>query len=127
MAAWAVPLALSGFHYSAVTRRLALAPRWQPDDFQSLWTIPSGWGVVRQQRAAGEQVVTWQVHDGSLAVQQMASALSAGRPLSQVTVEVDGHPLSAEASLNGDSVQIVLADSLLLTAGQTLAIRLSIS
>ena len=45
MASWAVLLALGGFSYSAVSRQLQLAPRWQPEAFHSIWIIPSGWGI----------------------------------------------------------------------------------
>jgi non-lysosomal glucosylceramidase len=126
MAAWAVPLALSGFHYSAVTQRLSLAPRWQPDHFQSLWTIPSGWGSVRQQRTEGEQEVTWQIHNGSLAVQQITSALPAGQQSGEVTVQLDGRTLGVQITQESDQVQIHLADPLLLTDGQRLVIRFSL-
>ena len=38
MASWAAIPALSGLRYSAVSKRLELAPRWRPQAFQCIWT-----------------------------------------------------------------------------------------
>jgi len=57
MASWAALLALSSFHYSAVSGQLQLAPHWKAEAFRCVRVIPSGWGVVTQTLEAEEQTV----------------------------------------------------------------------
>ncbi len=71
MASWALLLALGGFHYSGVERRLTLVPRVRAQDFRSLWTIPSGWGSVSQTIAASHAVEV-QAVEGSMTLASLA-------------------------------------------------------
>lgn len=66
MAAWGALLALTGFHYSAVERRLTLAPR----DGTCFWSNGYAWGVYRQR--AGELALT--VQRGALTIGRIALA-----------------------------------------------------
>jgi len=64
MASWAAILALTGFHYSAVTRRMIIAPR--PGRFP--WSTGRAMGeytVSRTGQGGRDVRVTLQVHEGS--------------------------------------------------------------
>ena len=125
MASWAAIPALSGFHYSAVSRRLQLAPRWRPQAFQCIWTAGSGWGTVHQSIGGDEQVVRWQVLSGELAVEEMAYALPLRATVEAVSVKLAGEPVPASIEQRSESVTISLAQRVRAEAGQDLVIRMS--
>jgi non-lysosomal glucosylceramidase len=87
MASWAALVALGGFHYSAVSKQLQLAPRWKPEAFCSIWVVPSGWGMVTQTVEEGRQTVRWEILDGQLTVQSMRYTLPEGVRLSAANVK----------------------------------------
>jgi hypothetical protein len=124
MASWAAIPALSGFHYSAVSRALQLAPRWKPEAFSSVWVVPSGWGVVEQSIASREQVVQWEVLAGELPVRTMRHEVAQGAMVRAATVEHAGRASAAPFTQDGRGVEIRLADSLHLAPGHPLIVRL---
>jgi uncharacterized protein (DUF608 family) len=71
MASWATLLALSGFNYSAVERRLTLTPRVRPTNFRSFWSAPSGWGNFAQTVSPPQQKVSVETVEGTLAVARL--------------------------------------------------------
>jgi hypothetical protein len=87
MASWAALVALGGFHYSAVSKRLQLAPRWKPEAFRSIWVVPSGWGAVTQTVEESRQTVRWEILDGKLTVRSMRYTLPEGARLSAANVK----------------------------------------
>ncbi len=124
MASWAALLALSGFHYSAVSRQLELVPRWKAEAFHSIWTVPTGWGTVSQTVEAKKQIVRWDVLTGELSVQKMRYALPQGKGLRMATLE---EPVGAEVvqvEQNGSSVGIVLGQPITLTTEKSLVVRM---
>ena len=125
MASWAVLLALGGFSYSAVSRQLQLAPRWQPEAFHSIWIIPSGWGMIRQTIAAHEQVVQWEVLSGELLVQTMRYALPPGAKLRTATLEAAAQIELARVEQHADFVEIALVQELKVTVDRPLGVRMS--
>jgi len=74
MSAWALVVALSGFRYSAVDRKLTLTPRLRPQNFRSFWSAPSGWGQFTQSISAANHTVGVQAQEGSLALTSLAVA-----------------------------------------------------
>jgi hypothetical protein len=132
MAAWAVPLALSGFHYSAVSKQLALAPRWNPENFQSFWLTPGGWGTVSQKIEGSQQQIRWEVLSGALEAQRLCCVLPPGQTLQQATVSLEAESLahSLEAtdqpeSANGQSITLRLSKVAKLLPGGSLVIELT--
>lgn len=71
MASWAALLALSGFNYSAVERRLTLTPRVRRTNFRSFWSAPSGWGNFAQTVLPQQQKVSVEIVEGTLAVARL--------------------------------------------------------
>jgi uncharacterized protein (DUF608 family) len=124
MAAWAVPLALAGFHYSAVAQRLQLAPRRSPEAFQTFWVIPTGWGMAGQQIDGRRQQVRWEVRAGQVVVQRLGVELPAGATLQSAAIKLAGSPRPAQATQTGPAVTLALDESVTVEAGQTLVIEL---
>lgn len=123
MAAWAVPLALAGFHYSAVSRQLQLAPRRSPEAFQTFWIIPTGWGMAGQNIDGQQQQVRWEVRSGEVTVQRLGVELPPGAALQTVTVTVAGADRPHQATQTGQVVELALAEAGTVKAGQTLVIE----
>jgi hypothetical protein len=124
MASWAAIPALSGFHHSAVSGALQLAPKWKPEAFRSVWVVPSAWGVVKQSIASREQVVQWEVLAGVLAVRTMRYEVAQSAAVRSVAIEHAGRASAAPFALDGRGVEIRLAAPLQLTPGQPLVVRL---
>jgi len=53
MSSWGVLMALAGFSYSAPEMRMDFDPKMNAEDFRTVWTAGSGWGVYFQKAAAG--------------------------------------------------------------------------
>ena len=66
MSAWAMVVALSGFHYSGVDRKLTLAPRVRAQSFRCFWSAPGGWGQFTQSINTAGHTVEVQAQEGSL-------------------------------------------------------------
>ena len=124
LSAWSLVLALSGFHYSGVAKRLALSPRYGAEQFSCLWIIPSAWGVVRQVIRDRDLSVCWEIMAGDVAVQEMRLGLPVGARPQSVAVEVDGRTAQASVQRQDGCAAITLAGVLSLSAPQTLAARL---
>jgi len=125
MASWAALLALSGFHYSAVSERLELAPRWRPEAFRSVWTLPSGWGVVTQLVSGSTQLVSWEVHSGELQVRTMRYALPRGARLRTATCEA-GDVEITDIEQRQEAAEIHLSRTVTVTGGRPLIVRMEL-
>jgi uncharacterized protein (DUF608 family) len=124
MAAWAVLLALGGFHYSAVAQRLQLAPRWKAEAFQSFWLVPSGWGSAIQTIATGAQEIRWEVLYGELLVQKMSYVLPADKIVNQVSIEGPEEVEVARIAQQDTAIEISLSKPIKVTTGQSLRVCL---
>ncbi len=67
LASYALLGVLSGFDYSAVEKKLSLAPRLEQSPFQVFFSTASGWGTLHLTDAALEI----EVSEGTLAVEQL--------------------------------------------------------
>jgi hypothetical protein len=126
MASWAVLLALSGFQYSAVSGRLELAPRWKPETFRGLWSVPSGWGTVAQDIAEGRQVVRWEVLWGELCVHELRCLLPEGALLTGASLLGDGGARPVSAEQDGRAAVVTLSDALAIRSGSPLVLEMGL-
>jgi uncharacterized protein (DUF608 family) len=67
MAAWATVLALSGFHYSAVSATITFTAQTTPN--QLFWSNGNAWGICRQTQLGKGVQVEIEVKDGEIALQ----------------------------------------------------------
>ena len=126
LASWAAIPALSGLRYSAVSKRLELAPRWHPQAFQCIWTASSGWGTVHQSIRDCEQTVHWEVLSGELTVQEMAYALPPQAAIEAVKVELGSEPVPASIARQAGWATISLPRQIQVTVGRDLRVCLGI-
>jgi len=88
MASYAVLIALSGFHYNAVTRSLSLDPRLPGRPFTTFFSTATGWGTV----TLTEDELTVDLREGQLAIESLTVL---GKPVTiDACVARAGQPLS---------------------------------
>ncbi len=128
MAAWSLMLALSGFHYSAVTETLSLAPRWRPEAFHSFWVAGSAWGSVEQRLEDDCLQLRWSVGRGALGARTLrcrVPAPSSGQVSgASLTLDAAARPVTLEQE--GSDIYVHLSVPVTLDAGQELLLRLTI-
>ena len=126
LASWAAIPALSGFRYSAVSKRLELAPRWRPQAFSCIWSAGSGWGTVQQRIGESEQTVRWEVLCGELTVKEMAYAPPPGAVVESINVELGGELVLATTAEQDDRLTITLHEEIQVNAERDLRVCFSI-
>ncbi|MCC6124353.1 MAG: hypothetical protein IT426_05300 [Pirellulales bacterium] len=124
MASYGVFLALSGYEYFGPKRQLGFAPKITPEDFRGAFTTAEGWGTFAQKRAGGVQTERIEVRWGKLPLKTLRFELPEGLELQKATVAAAGKPLTAQARAEGRSVQITLADPVVLSKGEVLTVEL---
>jgi len=110
MASWSAVIALSGFQYSGVTRRLAFRPLVNQTAFSSFWSAPCAWGRFTQTKSSATLLVT----EGALPLR----VLSLRWPSARASAHSMGHTLKIHAA--GGEFQF--ETELELRAGQTIEI-----
>jgi hypothetical protein len=126
MASWAVLLALSGFQYSAVSRQLGLAPRWKPEAFRGMWTVPTGWGTAQQTIGESRLEARWEALWGELVVARMRYELPEGARLVGAEVLLGDDPQPALAHQQGSVVEILLEEAVKAVPGSALVVNLDL-
>jgi non-lysosomal glucosylceramidase len=122
MSSWSLLLALSGWHYDGPAKRLRFAPRWTPENFQSFFTGPEGWGSLRQVREGGTQHSEIAVVEGRLAVARLQVVAPAGAK--SVKVALGGKPIEASVQTDSEGTTVTLASPLTVEAGESLVARI---
>lgn len=129
MASHGVYVSACGFDYHGPKGVLAFRPRLGADDFAAAFVTAEGWGVYRQQTAAGKAFAEVEVRWGSLRLTEVrvpvaaAGARPALVPVTQASTGTPAHAsLAAETRIEGESVALRLASPLKLDAGQRLRI-----
>ncbi len=90
MSSWSSLLALSGFQYFGLDRKVAIAPRIAHPRFQSFWSTGTGWGTFTLTRAQ----LTIEVIEGSLPVRQIVVHEKPLPPFTPERTLAPGHPLT---------------------------------
>jgi len=121
LASWAVLTALAGYTFDLPNKTLGFAPRLRAEDWRSVWTTGTGWGVYAQQTAAGRIEACLSVEAGALPLQTLRLG---GVKASQASVVVDGQPIAAEVRAEGEGCVVAFASVLTLSAGQTATVTL---
>jgi hypothetical protein len=71
MSSYALIAALSGFHYSAVTGVLELAPKLKGKTFQTFFSSAKAWGTIAINAASRGATVSIRVEEGELPVSEL--------------------------------------------------------
>jgi uncharacterized protein (DUF608 family) len=118
MAAWAMLYALQGLAYDAPARRLTFAPRYQPDDHDSILILPNIWGRVSQTRKPGRQVSRIRVIEGSMTLADLRLLAPPGgvQPKS-VRLRLGGSTVACSSAIEGDRLILTCRRELRLSGG----------
>ena len=95
-----------------------LHPRWTPENFQSFFSGPEGWGSLRQVREGGTQHSEIAVVEGRLAVARLQVIGPAGAK--SVKVTLGGKPLEASVQTDSEGTTVTLASPVTVEAGESL-------
>ena len=68
---WSVLLALQGFQWDAIGKRLTFSPAITPENHRSVLVLPSGWGRVRQTLRQGACQWKLQIGEGQLELRSL--------------------------------------------------------
>jgi non-lysosomal glucosylceramidase len=93
MSSWAVLVALSGFHYSAVERHLKISPRVPGSNFQSFWSAPGGWGSYSRTIKGRQQTVKIEVSEGKIALARLSLARARKGSGKNLIAQLGGEPV----------------------------------
>jgi hypothetical protein len=124
MSAWALIIALSGFHYSGVERKLTLTPRVRAQNFRCFWSVPSGWGKSSQTLSAASQAVEVETIEGSMAVASLALGGNGKAARKKVSARLGQEPLAASLREEGNLRVVTFDREVRIVPGQTLAVSL---
>ncbi len=118
MANYAYILALSGWRYSAVEKRLEFAPKVHADNFRGFFSTDSGYGSIYRKVEGDTVTVTVAPAVGSIAIERIALEGVDGK---SVIVRLGDTEVAAAV----EGGEVVLADAVSATAEAPLAIVLS--
>ncbi len=124
LSAWALVVALSGFHYSGVDRKLTLAPRLPAQNFRCFWSAPSGWGQFTQSISTAAQTVEVQAQEGSLALASLALAGNGKTARKTASVRIGQESLTATLREDGKLRTVVFDREVRVAPGQSLLVSL---
>jgi non-lysosomal glucosylceramidase len=124
MSNYGLLLALSGFRYSAVERRVHLDPRVSREDFRCFFSVDAGWGLVAQQIDSGRQKVVVEVIKGRLPV----SSLALPRPerAGRVAARIGEESVPATFIEAGQAVEVRPKDGVEVQPGRALEVTLQL-
>jgi uncharacterized protein (DUF608 family) len=126
MSTWALIIALSGFHYSGVERKLTLTPRVRAQNFRCFWSLPSGWGRFSQTVTAPSHAVEVETLEGSMALNSLALGGNGKRTRKKVSARIGTESLAATLREEGNLRLVAFDREVRIVPGQTLAVKLQV-
>jgi len=124
MSSWATMLALSGFNYSAVERRLTLMPRIHRTNFRSFWSAPSGWGSLAQKASSQKQRISVETAEGTLVVTTLVLEAVAKEVPKHASARLGSTTLAASLKNESGRLTIDFGRELTIVPGQPLQLVL---
>lgn len=119
MASYSLLLALSGFSYSAPEQRIGFAPKINQRNFQSFFSVGSGWGNYSQKLGSKSQI-SLTIQHGSLNVKTLTTAIRAGR----ITATLDGNKVATHTEKGETGAAVIFGQPVRVKEGQTLKVSL---
>jgi uncharacterized protein (DUF608 family) len=123
MSSWGLLEAASGYHYDAAAATVAFAPVIGAGDFRAPFVTRDGWGTFSQTAADGTLTAMMTIAYGSLSLESVS--LAPEFTPGNVTVTLDGAPVSATIRQENDKVAVHYDASVTIPAGQTLTVELT--
>lgn len=117
MASYGVLLAVCGFDYHGPRGHLSFAPKLNPENFKTPFTVAEGWGTFTQQIKGNEQMNTVQLKHGQLRLNQFSVQLPESASPMSARFEINGKEVDAEGSLDASGKYSWTLDNGILLAG----------
>ncbi len=124
MASYGVFLAACGFAYHGPKQHLSFDPRLTPENFKAAFTSAEGWGTFAQQQEGGSLKAEVSLRWGKLKLRTLSLAMAPGTAHSG-SAFLGTRPVPVKVSRDGRRVFLAFGEGIELTAGDSLAIRLS--
>ena len=124
MASHGVFIALCGFEHHGPKGEIGFAPRITPDEFRAPFVAAQGWGTFSQTRRGNTQSATIQLRWGKAEVQSIGLKPLKDIGATQVRVQRDGKPVTANVTKQDDRVTVTLEKPMTVKADQSLTIEL---
>ena len=125
MSSYGVFTATCGFEYDGPNGALAFAPRVGPEDFKSAFTSAEGWGSFIQKYVAEGMNASITLRYGRLRLHTLGLVLPAGSHAQSATAQIGGKEIPVSSSRSGDRISLRFPAGLLLTADQSLSIKVN--
>jgi len=119
-----VLLALQGFIYDGPKGIIGFKPVWQPEDHVSFFTGAEGWGVFRQKRVAGSQIMRIELNYGCLTLRELVFELPAGMAVRTVSVAVGNQQVLFKYFISGTELRIMTDKAMTLQAADNLVVEM---
>jgi hypothetical protein len=123
LAGWSVLEAISGFRYSALDDRIRFAPAIMDGDFRVPFITATGWGTYEQTGVAPWSRITLSCAFGEVRIRHLILPATSSAPL---VIANSGQRPAADVVSERDSVHITFGKPVVLTAGSTLEISVSL-
>jgi uncharacterized protein (DUF608 family) len=124
MASFSVLLALSGFRYSAVERKISFQPLVHTEDFRSFFSAGSAWGLYSQIAKAGSLTAKLENRHGEITLRRLVLGSSAAFGKAAVA-GVDGKPVRCSVKSVKGVHEVELAEDLTVREGESVTVTLS--
>lgn len=120
MASWGAVLALSGFHYSGVSKELTFLPKLAANPFRCFWCAPAAWGMFSQSDSKQNVRTHVKVLEGQIAIRQLR--LPARMAALAPRVWLAGTAVRPKVSRNGDAAVLAFEPEIRLDAHMELEV-----
>ncbi len=121
MASWALLTALSGYEFDATSGRIGFTPCFRADDFQTFWSLDSGWGRYAQRLEEQEAKAALSVAYGELTLRELH--LGSLEEVRSAKVTVDGQAISATFAAEEVGWTVLFSEPLVLKPGQSVTVH----
>ena len=121
MASYGSFITACGFTHHGPKGEIGFAPRLTPENFRAAFTAAEGWGTFAQKQVGKMRSAEVTVRHGKLRL----TTLNLQGKFTKVAVKMNGKFVAATVSGADGQAHIKFAPEITLTAGQTLAVRLS--
>ena len=120
MASYGTFITACGFTYHGPTGSIGFEPKLNKTNFKAAFTTAEGWGMYGQVKKAKQQEHHFELRYGKLMVQNIR--LEKVEKVKDFTVTLDKKSVTAQVEQKGTSVQIRLAEAIILEKGQGLIV-----
>ena len=122
MASYGTFITACGFTYHGPTGSIGFEPKLNKANFKAAFTTAEGWGTYSQIKKGKQQEHRFELKYGKLMLQNIRSGKEGKSKRLYLTL--DKKPVTAQVEQKGSSVQVRLAEAVILEKGQALIVAI---